>query len=464
MSQATTPAAARSNRAKPMLRPVAHVALLSLAGLAAACTASEEQVRPHEDELFFPTGVAVSPDGSTLFALSANSELRFDSGTIGVIPLDEVDDVVTNWVAQGTVPRHCVADPSFSETLNCDESRFLTPGAGVRIGNFATSIAIQDKGDGDLRLVIPVRGDPSVTWVDWDASAGALTCSDGGGFALCDDAHRLTRFRNDEGLPQIFEEPFGVYVDSGGEYAMVTHLVSGSVTLVDLPIDGQPVLADVLSGVFNSDPVTGVRGSLAVAGRTPGGADNLVYVTSRSESRVQTFSVSRPASGDAPLLVPGSYFFLEWVGSLFGESADTRGAVFGAGGDVGYFMNREPPSLAVVDTSMSAQGVPKNVVVGATDICREASGMALADVGEGERVFISCFQDGELYVVDPRAGADVIAITTVGRGPFGVAVAPSRNRLFVSNFFENTIAVVDLTPGAPTQYRVVLRIGMPPSS
>jgi DNA-binding beta-propeller fold protein YncE len=193
-----------------------------------------------------------------------------------------------------------------------------------------------------------------------------------------------------------------------------------------------------------------------VAGRTPGQPGDVVYVTSRSENRVQTFTIAE--SGDHARLVPSSYFFLDRVGTNNGASSDTRGLVFGQGGDVGYFMNREPPSLAVVDTSIGADGVPRNLVTGGTDLCREASGLAVADLGDGERVFVSCFTEGELYVIDPRAGVEVEAIATVGRGPFGVAVSAARKKLYVTNFFENSIAVIDLTPGAPTQYRVVLRI------
>ena len=110
----------------------------------------------------------------------------------------------------------------------------------------------------------------------------------------------------------------------------------------------------------------------------------------------------------------------------------------------------EPPSLALVDTSDDGLGFPRNEVTGATDLCREASGLAVADVGDGERAYVSCFQDGEVYVIDPRGGVEVEDIATIGRGPFSVVASPTRRRLYVSNFFENTVAVVDLTPGAPT--------------
>ena len=427
--------------------------------LAAACTASSEEVRPPGDQFFFPTGVAVTPDESTLFVLSANSELRYDSGTISVIDLGHVDDIVDAWLTGGTVPSGCDVDTSFSETIECDEASFLSTDAAVRIGNFATNIAMQDKGGGDLRLVIPVRGDPSVTWVDWDGASKSLSCGGGEGFELCSDANRLTKFESvqDEDV-QISEEPYGAFVDSAGQWAVITHLTSGTATLVDLA--GTPALSDNLTGLFAADRF-GRRGSIGVAGRTPGQPDDLVYVTSSSENRVQTFAIARTGEDDRPRLLPSEYFFLDRVGANGGGSSDTRAVAFSADGSRGYFMNRLPPSLAVVDTSLAPDGFPTNQVIGATDICREGSSLAVSDVGEGERAFISCFQSGQLYVVDPSADVHVEAIAPVGRGPFSVAVAPGRKRLYVSNFYENTVAVVDLTPGSVTQYRTVLRIGLP---
>ena len=52
-------------------------------------------------------------------------------------------------------------------------------------------------------------------------------------------------------------------------------------------------------------------------------------------------------------------------------------------------------------------------------------------------------------------------IFTVGRGPYAVVASKGRKKLFITNFLEDTIAVVDVTPGASTRNRVVLRIGEP---
>mgnify|MGYP001552810957 FL=1 len=158
IAQATVWARGRSKRV-----PRRCVILLAcaLAASSAACTASAEEVRPPEDQIFFPTGAAVSPDDSLLFVASANSELRYDSGSISVMDLGKVDQISNDWTANKTVPDGCEQDPDHIETLICDESLFIKPHTGARVGNFATDIAVQDfKTGGALRLIVPTRGDP----------------------------------------------------------------------------------------------------------------------------------------------------------------------------------------------------------------------------------------------------------------------------------------------------------------
>jgi DNA-binding beta-propeller fold protein YncE len=438
-----------------------------------ACTASAEEVAPKQRNLFFPTGVAVSPDDSKLFVTNANSELRYDSGSIGVIDLALVDQIAADWSVGKNIPANdpsttnderddpsqpdCVQDPDHGETLICEEARFFAPNSGARIGNFATSIGVQDTGGGNLRLVIPTRGDPSVAWVDWDGQK--LSCNaNGQGFELCDDTHRLSYVHNDPNLAVLPEEPFNVFVDSAGEFAMVSHLTTGNVTLINSPIGGSASIADIAIGVFAPDPLTGLRGSTGIAGRPNPGGD-IVYVGSRTEDRIQTFTVGRPVNGADPFMVPGNFFFLDSVGGNAGSSADTRGMAFSSDGNRMYLINREPPSLQVYDTSLKPTGFPANTGVGATDICRQASTLTTFDTGDGDRIYITCFSDGQVYVVDPRGLASVEDILTVGRGPYAIAVAPTRKKVYVTDFLEDTIAVIDVAPGSPTRNRVVLRIG-----
>jgi YVTN family beta-propeller protein len=449
-----------------MIRPLA-IASVALVG---ACTANSEEVRPRGEDLFFPTGVAISPDERYLFVTNANSELRYDSGSLDVLDLDVVDQIGGAWTGRDQTyvpPPGCAIDETQRQTLNCDDNgspapTFILPGAGVRIGNFSSAIGVQTLvPDGSkLRLIVAVRGDPSVTYADWDVATQRLSCSEETAFPLCDEAHRLTHLREEEELP-LEDEPFQVYVDSDAQFAAVTHLTTGSVTLVDSPSDpaaGLPRLTDELTGLFGADSI-GARGAAGIAGKSPvGGGPDLLYVTSRTDDRIQMMGVT-----DGPFglqLFPTNFFFLDGVGGGTGGSADTRYAAFDAMGDRLYFVNRRPPSLQVYDTSLDATGFPANRFLAATDLCRDASNMAIADVGDGTRAFVTCFTDGEVYVIDPEPDPEVEAIVTVGRGPFGIAVSAARQKLYITNFLEDTIAVIELDPASELRYQVILRIGV----
>jgi DNA-binding beta-propeller fold protein YncE len=456
--------------------PRSAVLALGLAGgLLAGCTASSDEVRPPADAFFFPTGIAIDPTEKTLFVANANSELRYDSGTVTALNLDEIDKVVNAWnppikdppdpggPAKPVVTDGCRADLVYPETLVCDESKFIIGAA--RIGNFATSLAVQDKLDGNSRLIIPVRGDPSITWVDWNGSQ--LSCETGGGrYSQCDDEHRLTNIQNSDVLGPIPEEPFRVAVDSGKQIALVTHLTSGTVTLVSTPRDGAPIVADVLGGLFLAGTQSSVPGGSGIAPRKPSAAgsagtdarEQLMYVASRTEDRVQMLTVEQPADA-LPYLVQSNYFFLNAVGGNIGGSNDSRGLAFANDGDSMLVINRRPPSLQIYDTSFDETGLPRNQAKSVYDICREASGLVVGNAGGGELALVTCFRDGTMYVIDAAGRRTTDAIVTVGRGPFEVTVSTTRKKAYVTNFLEDTVGVIDLAPGSTRQYREVLRIG-----
>lgn len=432
--------------------------------LLGACTASASEVEPPVDQLFFPTGMSYA--GATLFVANGNSELRYDSGAIEAYDLDKVDAIALAWNASKAIPtalddtHSCSQDPDHTETLVCDETYFLRAGAGARVGNFATDISVQDTGNGTARLIVPTRGDPSITWVDWNGTA--LSCNASGvANDLCDDPHRLIFSTDDPNITDIPDEPFYAFADSGGEFAVVSHLTSGAVTLIDSPRGGMATVADTLTEVFQPDTTTGLRGATGIGGRRPDAPGDTIYVGSRTEDRVQMFTVGRPVNDAPPFLISGNYFFLDDVGVADASgSNDTRGLKFSADGNRMYLINRNPPVLQIFDTSPNDAGLARNQLVGATDICREGSMLEVMDSGDGDRAYLSCFSDGTIYVVDPRGLSQVEDIVQTGRGPYAVVGVPGRKKLFVSNFLEDTVAVIDTTPGAATNNRVVLRIGV----
>ena len=443
------PAATRSTHLASL------AAAAGLASIAAACTAGSDEVRPPDDDVYFPSGIALTPDGRHLGVLSANSDLRFDSGTLALIDVDRVRGLVGDWLDTGLVPegRDCEIDRSVGYTLHCGSEEVIGEGATVRIGNFATEVAFQELASGQARAFVAVRGDPSITWIDLDPETGRPLCGDGGDHHRCEDEHRLRRVRGDDELDPLPGEPFGLFVDSGSEYAVATHLSTGSVTLVDAPASGEPPrVSDVAEGLFQPGR-GGLRGAVGVAGRRPGEPSARVYVTSRSEPVVRSLSVVR--GGAFAELAVGHRIDLRDLGR---PADDARGIAFNADGSRGYVVNRSPPALQILDTSQGPGGHPRNEPIGSVGVCREGSTARVADTGRGERVYVACFRDHEVWVVNPATQA-VDTIIPVGRGPHGLAISEDDALLFVTGFLDDTISVVDLEEGSPTEHRVVLRLG-----
>jgi DNA-binding beta-propeller fold protein YncE len=438
---------------------------LLVIGMLTGCPASGDDLQPPRDELVFPSALAVSPDGSRLFAVNANSDLRWSSGSVVAFDLAEIDDLASRWTAIPVAERGCRAgdgplagepctcDLDDPTVLSCDQTRVADPDAGVRIGNFATDVAIQELGDGALRLFIPVRGDPSITWVDY--RDGALSCDGTSeGFPLCDEERILGSA--DDPPRELIGEPFGIYVDSPGEYAVVTHLQRGAVSLIQTPRDGAPTLVDALANLFAADTL-GIQAAIGVAGRrvadAASGDDALLYVTSRTEDRVQMLAVAPPRGSLPAQLVPAGFFFLNDVQ----PSNDSREIAFNADGTRAYLINRNPPMLHVMDTSTTPAGVPANEILTSIELCRDPANLAVADPGEGTRVYVTCFPEGQVWAVDPEAGV-VEDIVTTGRGPHALAVDPQRKLLYVASFVDHSLAVIDLDPASPARNQVVLRL------
>ncbi len=119
-----------------------------------------------------------------------------------------------------------------------------------------------------------------------------------------------------------------------------------------------------------------------------------------------------------------------------------------------FVLQRVPP--AVVDFY---QGIPNQVI----EVCQSPT--FLQKNNAGDRLFVNCFDSGEVYVIDPFVPR-VERIFTVGRGPASLVFPendPTGPLAYVVGFSDNNISVVDIAPGSPSQYHVVQRIGFPNS-
>jgi len=116
--------------------------------------------------------------------------------------------------------------------------------------------------------------------------------------------------------------------------------------------------------------------------------------------------------------------------------------------------------LAVLDRSRLPDGTVSNAPVGFVEVCSGPTSMQLHDAGRGERIYVTCYDAGEIDVVDPVT-LSVVAIDA-GAGPTSLVFSPlDPAAAYVASFANSHLSIIDLAPGSPTEYRVVLRIGLP---
>jgi hypothetical protein len=553
--------------------------LLPLLALAAGCTASLNVGGPCKDfdtgeepcrqQLYFPTGVAVDPDADSnvIYVTSSNADLRYSGGTVAAIDLKRFECAL-GWAHAGKLPdgegcdsllvslylknsntlvkagdqakvfhlldpdptddqnrtvveadaASCHIDLLDPRVLECDETRFVT--SAVKIGNFSGSIRVQGPiGGFDHRLWLPVRGDPSLTFVhvkkpsksDKNAPSGAiLSCPDP---QNGDPARRLdscnaqrvtvrdfhTSCMTDMDCPNgvscssgkcatvpLPPEPFGLYLDEGPGYSRlaVSHLLGGEVTLInagsaspastDKIVPTDRIVLDVRGGFFPADG-SGRRGAFALAPIHPGapvGTPSYWYVTSRISPSVAMFRVA-----DVNLILPAPGFTAG--GGPFFAGDDVRDVVVQPDGARAFFVQNHPPALFTLDTrpqESSQSGYPQNEIVDIVDVCQGPSHLGLRRWTEAgapgaedrvvTRVYVVCFTTGQVAVVDPDL-ATVADTILVGRGPNDIAfnfanddTTVAHRRAFVTNFTDSTISVIDLERGSSTENRVIARIGV----
>jgi hypothetical protein len=130
-----------------------------------------------------------------------------------------------------------------------------------------------------------------------------------------------------------------------------------------------------------------------------------------------------------------------------------------------FVLQRLPPALVEFDASTDPRAFgnfPSKVI----ETCAGPTFLQAYDAGEGTRLYVTCFDQGQIYVFDPYVPR-LISVINAGRGPAGLAFprtfrADRPERLaYIVGFSANDIPVLDLTPGSSTQYHVVQRIGFP---
>jgi YVTN family beta-propeller protein len=413
-------------------------AALAIAGWTAVgaalpgCWPDSSGIDPPADRFFFPTGMALTAGGNYLLVANSNFDLRYNTGTVTVVDLAEVERQIAECAGRCTEPR--------------GEEQFILADSTVVIGSQATDVTVSPAGD---RAYVSVRGNASLTWLELDEAAAAgerlLSCSPAAeaGAQRCDGEHEVIR----TGSLWVPAEPYVVLAD--GNWVLTAHVTSGRVGVFDVSEGRAPGLARILD--FFPEGANGLA-------RHP--ATGWYYLVSRDSDRVYPFTIAMPArqAGEGPAVSTAPSIGLGGVNS---GGSDCRSIAFAPDGSRAFVTNRDPSSVVVIDTALREDGGFNGQVLGTIELGSGPSKIAVQPLDDGRYLVLAvCFNAEELFVVDPDLRA-VVDVLVTGMGPHTIVPDPARGRAYLLNFGESTVWVVDLNPRSVHFGRSLLSIGTP---
>jgi hypothetical protein len=476
--------------------------------VASGCYKSGEGPDPDDKAPYYPVGIAISRSGNFLFLANSNFDLKYNSGTLTALDAVEIRkraldcrhelklwrDQAEKTAAKG---KTIEAAPACRGGVNPDRTPRVQNAAtefakaSVRIGAFAADVSLVDRFKGGVRredggrLLVPVRGDASMTVVDFEESPGGITlrCAPGATpnhFGdKCAPAWRLTGGEGggagSRGLT-LEGEPFATatvagpiatpYDKSPNGITTVIHQSSGDVSLfVDTTVDndlGQPTarLAYTLTGLPG--------GATAIAPfELPGDTESPRFlVANRSQSSMAVVQFFPDPTVDRSGLVLSGYVNL----TPQSQGYDSRGVIVdppnpGETRPTRAFVTNRTPAAIVVG-QFDDRGVLSfydNVAlpVGPSRIER-------AVVGNKTFIVAASFDARSLIVFDPDSRR-VSNVVLTHRGPYAIAIDAARpdpadatktvQLAYIANFTDSTIQVLDLTPGATES--LIYSVGAP---
>ncbi|MCS6898213.1 MAG: hypothetical protein RMJ98_00055 [Myxococcales bacterium] len=516
----------------------------------ASCFDTDQGLPPPERRFYFPTGVAVSPGGKALFVINSDFDLQYRAGTAQALDLRRLRAMVNRlrspFVGEAGAPLDTSGVDCQAGGLgtNSSSDSLLYPGpcapidldappdhqgslirASVDIGAFGADVQVVRRPPSpgetttEARLLIPVRGDPSLTWLTIDDDTGdgiqsfRLDCGQGSG-RRCSDAHRAGTDRTtnlrDLTLP---EEPFELAVNERTDAVLVTHQTSGAVSLLlngwssgdpglltrCAKLPPSPVLSFVLGGL-----PSGVTGTAAlpmprlatlypeeipyapaflVSYRNAAQIDVIRYYDDCLSAPARPFLTLTGRSGittnaggfDSRSIAVDPSLRKSCEAACADSDKECLAGCAGVPVDI-YVANRTPPSLLVgkATGSVSQLGVNDSVFFGTTiPLAQGASRVRLGHIvdtrgAKRPRAFILCFDARLLYVYDPEAAA-IEAVITTGRGPSAIAFDPgigtpdgASNYAYLAHFTDSYLAVLDLDMRHPATYLTfIASVGIP---
>lgn len=406
------------------------------------CAKDIAGIDPPRDIFFYPTGLRLSPSGRTLFVTNGNSDLRYNGSTLMALDADRLHAMAGDPLSFSS----CSADPGNPSEFLCplDDALIRTV---VRLGSYAGHMVILPAPDGSsmaYRLMVAVRGDPSLTLVDvYEDTEGRVTCLDcGAGCDAswprdCNASHKITR---DDGLAS---DPFRILTFDDLHYAVVTHLNSPYLTVVDYAVD-PPVVSQVLDARMVRN-VNGYVGSYDIV-RGPG-SEPTFYVSNSYGADIAWFAWQYIPELGRDMAVPAGSIYLQSPWGPYETGSELRGLAFSPDGTQLHAAMRYPPAVVTFDVEQDAQGRTRLLPAGTTEVSSQP-GLMQTNPSMGNRLFVASFPEGEILELDTQLSTWVQRIA-VGLGPHEFLFFPeSRGAgMYVVNFADGTLSMISLADG-----------------
>ncbi len=514
-------------RAKALRRWAWGLIATGVCATQVSCFAPSVGNPPEPRQLYFPSGLALdprAPEGEAakwLFVVNANSDLAFNGSSLVAVDLNRffdlafsdpslqtvgtlaVNDGVQNVGSEVDDQNPCRRNVSRPQLIECDESSVVNEDTTVYMTTFATVAGIwqPDPASDRLRLLTPVRGDPSISYVDISGGLGGSSlefeCGQGSDESdprRCSSDFRMKHLRGNEDLTRLATEPANILISKRPGYpvAYVTHLNRPVVTLVDLDgiaeaESGKSVLIDEARILHPTEVV----GGFGIAERpcapedegtdAPGCERPKVYFGHRELTRVEIASVHLQQPGEGQTCVgypdlgePGGLlcdfqvvdettFVPQTLGGVganqllgapaFGEMA------FSQDGNGLYITQVNPGGLIYVDTSLDDNGEVRNETIDLIEMCAEPQALEVFSVDGEEYAAVSCYKPAEIFIVELRSFR-VIRQVIAGTGPHEMVYDPTRKVLYAANTLDATISVIDVSRERVTRFTEIARIGL----
>jgi len=425
-----------------------HLWVVALLG-AAACTPQAVSRPPPTDAFYFPSGIwyvdsPSSPQGM-LFVASANYDKRYDAGSVIAVPLSGV---------AGGSGLPAINTQSSTSPVKIED---LGPGVSqVAIQSFAGEMAGYPLADGRTRLFIPTRAEGDLLEIV-DSQDGSLTCLNGGTNCI-DPSFSLTAVETVAGGKPRAPEPVGVGVSRDGQ-VYVTHLRPA-----DSPARTNQSLETYAVNVAAENPVIDANSSFISLGRVDLGlGPTTSSVAVGSKYAYLSSRYFGPGGAMIWVLSRGGLLYLASLESNY-RTLEARGVAIGQdehGQDERrlYVAGRSPDTLVVVDLMNAGTDTPTLRVVRAVPLPEGPNQVRVIPRARGLGNLVVVTSSGPaatptagvVSIYDDGVGRLVAQLSNVGVQPFGLAVRTQKDaqmrdqaRIFVSNFGDGRIAVIDL--------------------